>query len=170
MTGLPAHPIASFWLDVVDKIIKLAAVIVGAAWTYWHYRKGRTYEQKLELEVSGTVSVSGDLYGDVLVIMKNIGATRHILQHQGTFCEIFVVRDDLVERPLRIFRCFALDKQIEPGESINDSHYWRLPKPIDDIRWVKVHLRVISGGVEWFSNCLIRVEHQGVSSMGEVTR
>ncbi len=47
-----AHPQAAFWLDVADKMVKLAAVCMGGIWTYWNYRKSRTCEQKLELQLS----------------------------------------------------------------------------------------------------------------------
>ena len=155
-----AYPTASFWLDIVDKVIKLAAVFLGGLWTYWNYRKSRTYEQKLELEVVGTVFVKKDLYGAVNVIVKNIGATKHAVQRDGSFCELCVVRDDLTEQSMELFRVFTHNDRIEPGESIADTQYWRIPHPIDDIIWIKLALRIVSNGVEWRSSCLIRVESE----------
>jgi hypothetical protein len=162
------HPKLSFALDVADKIIKFAAVLIGGIWTYWNYRKGRTYEQKLELEVVGTIFVKRDLYGDVKVSVKNIGATRHSVQQVGTFCELFIIRADLTQESIRLLRVFRDNDSIEPGESINDTQTWRLPHPIDDIVWVKLVLRVVSNGVEWKSSCLIRVESDDQDLLKEV--
>lgn len=69
----PAHPILTFWLDVADKAIKFAAVALGGLWTYWNYRKSRTYSKKLELQIADTVFAKGDLYVDIIVTRKNVG-------------------------------------------------------------------------------------------------
>jgi hypothetical protein len=158
MIDISAHPNLSFVLDIVDKVIKFAAVIIGGLWIWWNYRKGRTYEQKLELEVIGTVFVRGNLYGDVKAVVKNIGATKHSVQQVGTSCEISVVRSDLTEQSIHLFPVFLLNDKIEPGESLNDTLCWRIPRPIDDILWVKLSLRVVSDEIEWNSSCMIRVE------------
>ena len=160
MIDSATHPTASFWLDIVDKFIKLAAVLIGGLWILWNYRKSRTYEQKLELEVVGTVFVKKDLYGDVKVIVKNIGATKHTIQQVGSFCELSTIRDDLTEHSMELFRVFAEDDSMEPGESIADTKYWRIAQPIDNILWVKLGLRAVSNGVDWRSSCLIRVEQE----------
>jgi hypothetical protein len=60
----PIYPKLTFALDVADKVIKFAAVFIGAIWTAWNFRKSRTYKQKLELEVVGTVFVRQDLHID----------------------------------------------------------------------------------------------------------
>jgi hypothetical protein len=160
MLDSPLHPAASFWLDVFDKAIKLGAVFIGGLWTFWNYRKSRTYEQKLELEVVGTVFARGSLYGDVKCVVRNIGAAQHTVQQEGTFCELSVVRKDLSEDSIELFRVFLMNDKIEPGEAINDIQYWKIAPPIANILWVKLTLRVVSNGVEWFSTCLVRVERE----------
>ena len=160
MIDIPPHPIASFWLDVADKAIKLSAVVIGGLWTWWNFRKSRTYEQRLELEVIGAVFTKKSLYGDAKVTLKNIGATKHSVQHIGTFCELVTVREDLSEESIELFRVFDRNNTIEPGESINDTLYWRLPPPLEDIVWIKLNLRVVSNGVEWFWTCLVRIENE----------
>jgi hypothetical protein len=160
MIDIPHHPIASFLLDVADKAIKLSAVAIGGLWTWWNFRKSRTYEQRLELEVIGAVFVKESLYGDAKVTLKNIGATKHSVQHIGTFCELIIVREDLSEESIELFRVFDRNSTIEPGESINDTLYWRLVPPHEEIVWIKLNLRVVSNGVEWFWTCLVRVENE----------
>jgi hypothetical protein len=159
MTQPSTHPTLTFALDIADKLIKLAAVLIGAFWTWWNYRKSRTYEQKLELEISGNVFVKdGDLYGDVRVAAKNIGATRHAVQQTGTSCEILTIGHHLEESSAETFPIFVPNKNIEPSESINETIVWCIPKPITDIVWIKLILRVASNKLEWNSSLLIRVE------------
>ncbi len=160
MIDLPPHPIASFWLDVADKAIKFTAVFIGGFWTAWNFRKSRTYEQRLELEVVGEVYSDIHLYGDIKVSVKNIGATKHPVSHQGTFCTLSAVRQDLSEERIKLFKVFEENERIEPGESINDTHYWRIVRDADDIVWIKLTLRVVSDGVEWVSTRLIHVERE----------
>jgi hypothetical protein len=160
MIDPPLNPVASFWLNIADKLIKLAAVLIGAYWTWWNFRKSRTYEQRLELDLVATAHLREDLYGDVKFTVKNIGGTKHSVEHTGTFCEIFSVLDDLTEESIEVIRVFGNNSSIEPTESINDTAYWRIPKPLDGILWVKVKLRVVSNGVEWFSTRLLWVGSQ----------
>jgi hypothetical protein len=157
-TSTTAHPTVSFVLDIADEVIKFCAVVIGGLWTWWNYHKSRTYEQRLELEVVGTVFTKRDLYGDIKATVKNIGATKHRVQQAGTYCEISIVLDDLTEQSVLLFPVFTLNDKIEPGESINDTRCWRVPQPIDNIVWVKLNLRVVSDGVEWNTGCNIRVE------------
>jgi hypothetical protein len=165
------HPSISFALDIADKAIKFVAVFIGGLWTWWNYSKSRTYEQKLELEVAGTVFVRRDLYGDVKAVVKNIGATQHSVQQAGTSCELSVVCDDLSERSIQLIPVFMLNDRIEPGESINDVRCWRIPQPIDDIVWVKLALRVVSDGLEWNTSCMIRIDspNQAETLLDEVS-
>jgi hypothetical protein len=157
MLDTPAHPQLAFALDIADKLIKLAAVLLGGVWTYWNYRKSRTYQQKLELEVVGTVFTRGDLYCDVKLTVKNIGNTRHNVEHEGTFCELSVVHADLSEESLELFDVFTEEDSLEPGESMKDALYWSVPAAADSIVWVKLTLRVVSNGVQWSSTDLIRM-------------
>jgi len=160
MPDAPLHPVATFWLGVIDEIIKLAAVFIGAFWTLFNFRKSRTYNQKLDLEVVGTVFIKDDLYGDVLVTAKNIGASRHLVQKAGSFIEISVILDDLSEHIVELFQVFTNDESIEPGESIKDTRFWSIAPPVDNIVWVRLDLRVISEELEWKSSSLIRVVQQ----------
>jgi hypothetical protein len=160
MLDAPIHPVATFWLSVIDEIIKLAAVFIGALWALWNFRKSRTYQQKLELEIVGTVFINKDLYGDVLVTAKNIGASRHIVQKAASFLEASVILNDLSEHIVELFQVFTNDDSIEPGESITDTKYWSIAQPITNIIWIRLTLRVVSNGVEWESSSLVRVVQQ----------
>jgi hypothetical protein len=110
--------------------------------------------------VVGTVFQRGDLYGDLKSSVRNIGAGKHAVQDEGTFCVLSIVRADLSEQDITLFRVFSSHDRIEPGESINDTKYWRISAPFYDILWIKLTLRVVSNGVEWSTTCLVRVEEE----------
>jgi hypothetical protein len=72
-----------------------------------------------------------------------------------------MVHEDLSETTVRIFPVFRGNQDIEPGESINDTLYWKIPQPINTVVWVRLHFRVVSKSVEWNNSYMIRVENQG---------
>jgi hypothetical protein len=168
MIQTSVHPQLAFVLDVLDKLIKLAAVLIGAFWTWWNYRKSRTYEQKLELKVTSTVFIKTHLYGDVRLIVKNISATKHTVQQNGTFCELLIVREDLSEESAALFRVFANRRSIEPDETIDDTFCWCVTQSLNRILWVKLKLRIVTDGVEWWTTRLIRVEGEHADIPNEV--
>ncbi len=153
----PTHPQAAFWLDIADKVIKASAVLLGGIWTWINYRRSRTYAKKLDLQLSGNVFEKQDLYIEINVGLKNLGAGRHPLQQEGTSCELIAIMTDLSEQPIGLFSIFKLDEWIEPGESISDSILHKIQIPADEIVWVRIELRVIWKGLEWNSSCLVRV-------------
>jgi hypothetical protein len=159
MIDTPIHPIAAFWLDVADKLLKALAVFVAAAWTWMNFRRSRTYAEKLDLQLAGDVFFSKGLYVDVTVTLTNLGAAKHFLKPEGTSCEMLLVHSDLQEESVRIFPVFKLHTQIEPGESIGDHVLWRIPTPPADCIWLKVNLRVVSGSVEWNRTLVVRLDH-----------
>jgi hypothetical protein len=152
------HGSASFWLDVTDRVIKFLALLVGAAWTWMHYLRSRTYAQKLELGVEGRVLYKQKLYLELLVSLKNLGASRHTLRKRGTSCSVWAVMHDLSEFPVLSESVFSADTWIEPGESIEDSRVLQVDLPLEEIIWLRVGLRVISGTGEWNLTRYIRVE------------
>jgi hypothetical protein len=159
--GVPStefHPTLTFALDLADKLIKLAAVALGGVWTWWNYRKSRTYAQKLDLQLTGDVFFKDGLYVNVAIVLKNLGAAKHLLQSEGTSCEIVAIRKDLSKEEIRIFPVFTLHDQVEPGESINDHVVWRIETRPADIVWLRIDLRVVSGKVEWNTTSMVRVE------------
>lgn len=152
------HSSASFWLDLADRVIKFLALLVGAAWTWMHYRRSRTYAQKLELEAEGRVFFKGSLYLEVLVSLRNLGASRHALQKKGSSCSVWAVLQDLSEIPVVSESVFELNNWIEPGEPIQDSRVFRIDIPVEPVVWLKVSLRVVSEAGEWNLTRHIKVE------------
>ncbi len=152
------HQTLSFALDITDKVIKLLAVLLGGIWTYWNYKKSRTYEQKMELQLAGSIFRRNGLYVEVVAKLKNLGATVHPVQQEGTYCEVIAIFEDISEQSLRLSPVFIRDQYIEPGETIGDTILWLLPRDARSIVWLRIDLRVSSGRVEWRESDLIRLE------------
>ena len=156
---MPATPSGtSVLLDITDKLLKLVAVLLGGVWTYWNYRKSRTYAQKLELQLKAEVFRKGDLYVDITASVLNIGAARYLLQEQGSACTIVAILNDMSSQKLQIFDVFATQDQIEPGETITDHLVCRVTLSPSDIVWLKSDLRIVSGDREWSFSTLTRIE------------
>jgi len=158
--SLLQHQKAAFWLDVADKLIKFAAVLVGAAWTLMKYKQGRDYANTLELLLTGSIFRKQEIYVQVIATVSNLkeSASNHRLQQQGTVCEVLAVKRDLSETLIRVFSVFELYDTIGPGESISDSLQCRLDLPAEDLVWLKIRLRVLSDQHEWNSICLVNIE------------
>ena len=163
----PPHPVLNFWLEVADKLIKFAAVCLGGVWTWWNFRKSRTNAQKLELEIAGHVFQQGDFYVDVLVTLRNVGASRYDFEAAENTCELSVVFEDLSEQSLRVFYVFELSDSVEPGAAVSDQLQWRIPRPKQIVIWVKIRLRVASNTVEWNESRLFRVKTDERTDTGE---
>jgi len=151
------HPVLTFWLDVADKLIKFAAVALGGVWTYWNYRKSRTYAQKLELTVSGAAFERQGLCVEITASIKNLGSSQHLLDPDGSTCEVVAIFADSTEEAVTAFPVFTLHDYIEPSETIGDQAAWRSQLTSAQVLWFKVNLRIVSGKVEWNESHLIRV-------------
>jgi hypothetical protein len=149
-----AHPNLAFWLD---ESIKMGAVAVGALWTLWNYTKSRTYQQKMELKLAGSIFRDADVYIEVIATLKNLGASRHTVQRDGSYCEVLAVFEDLSEQEVKIVRVFEDEEFVEPGESVSDLLLFRLTSQPQRILWLRINLRVVSKGVEWRQVDFIRV-------------
>ena len=159
------HPTLSFGLDVADKVFKLCAVLLGGIWTYWNYRKSRTYAQKMELQISSSVfQQGGATYIEVVAKLKNLGATVHTVQQEGTYCEIIAILSDLSAQSIRLMPVFTQDSFIEPGEGISDHLLAIVPLHPSNIVWLRIDLRVASRKIEWQESDLIRFQIAGIES------
>ena len=89
----PAGP--KITLDVIDKVVKIIAVILGGIWTYLNYVRGRTFKRRLEPKILGKISrgvrvdtwmVSG------IAQAKNVGLSKVDIEASGTA----IVIDDMI--------------------------------------------------------------------------
>ncbi len=95
MSGLPPSQFdqigfgVSAFVETLKNAFEIAAIVVGALWTYFNFFKGRTYRSRLECEVDGTVETrAGRLLLKVVVRAKNVGLSRVLVGQEGTILQL----------------------------------------------------------------------------------
>jgi hypothetical protein len=155
----------STFLDIVDKVVKVAAVFIAAAWGYLNYRRGRTFKRRLEPKISGKIfSSNGSWVLSGVAQLKNVGLSVVTIEQQGTA----IVVDDLLVitdpgKPARIasegvavLEVFKAHGWIEPGEPIEQSFLITLPERANRVA-ARMRLRIVSHGTEWNDDTVAEV-------------
>jgi hypothetical protein len=123
------YPHASFVLDVVDKGVKVVAVMLGGAWTLMHYQRSRTYKVRLEPGVSGQMfCAGGESYLVIACTLKNVGLSKIDLNWPETWGEVHLMKVAGREK-LRRFEVFRSHGWIESGELVTDAVVLPVPAP-----------------------------------------
>jgi hypothetical protein len=156
------HTEAKFWLDVGDAAIKFVALLVGAAWTWMNYRRGRIYTHKPMVRTTGRLfTKSGELYVSILCELKNIGQSKYEIEQEGTACRVWAITDDMPtpEELIWLSSVFTQHGWMEPGGEIVDPLLIRIPPHLSEAQLVgiRVGLRVVSAGVESNTSCIIEI-------------
>lgn len=151
------HANAKFWLDVLDEVIKVLALVVGALWTAVNFVRGRTFKRKLELTTSGkTFHKNGELYVSIVCHLKNVGNSKYPIEQKGTACQIYI-HDGTGFQVYRTYPIFAQHDWIEPGEQIDDPLLQKLPNDESRLIAIRIRLRVVCGNIVWNSSCIVEV-------------
>ena len=146
------HPALISTVALVESVAKIAALLLGGAWAYYHYFRGRTYTSRLELGVAGEMFRHHDCdYVVATVRIRNVGLSKIPLDQEGTglrvsSCEIPAESYGGVEWIVgRVFETFVHHAWIEPGEPIQERIITKVPAGLA----VRLELRVVSGNQEW---------------------
>lgn len=157
----PSH--FSSALDIIDKSTKVAAVIIGAAWGYVNYIRGRTFKKRLELNISARklkgktgLLLSGNAQ------MKNVGLSKFPVEQKGTAIVIYDLKeshvgDGLTEPAKEIIGVLEVFKDhawIEPGETVAEEFIVEIAENSERIA-LKLDLRVVAAHIEWNTNCIV---------------
>ena len=103
----PASPLSSV-LDIVDKVTKVVALLIGGAWAYLNYVRGRTFKKRLELKISAKeVRSNAGLLLSGAAQIKNVGLSKFPIEQKGTAILFFDLRpstptDQPTSRPNRM--------------------------------------------------------------------
>ncbi len=82
-------PIAA-GVETLKNICEILAILVGAAWTYLNYFRGRTYKPRLECSVDASVEKhSGRSFLRATVRVRNIGLSKVPIEQKGTALLIY---------------------------------------------------------------------------------
>jgi hypothetical protein len=158
-------------LDIIDKIVKVAAVFIAAAWGYLNYRRGRTFKRRLEPKISGKIFLSNSAWIlSGVAQLKNVGLSVVTIEQKGTAIvidDLLVVADAgkparIASETVAVLEVFKAHGWIEPGEPIEQSFLITLPERANRVA-AKMRLRIVSHGIEWNDDTVAEIVQPGAS-------
>ena len=148
---------------LVESILTSFAILVGAAWGYFKFFKGRTFKQRIVSRLTGRIDQrdSRRLLA-VTVEITNVGLSKVPVEIKGTALRVHTESsrqpesDDMIEelqwQLLATITIFKDHEWIEPGEVLSEQHIFILPK-IDCII-AKVETKIASDKQIWSASCI----------------
>jgi hypothetical protein len=109
--------------DLVEKIMRIGAYLVGGAWVYFNYFKGRTHEARLEVKVLGEfLPVSKVRLAKFTTQIKNVGLSKVELFESGS--GVRIEGYDLGTEGWTFLGAYSIftgeGQWIEPAETLED--------------------------------------------------
>lgn len=116
-------------LALVEQVLKVLAYLVGGAWVYFNYFRGRTHRPRLETRVAcEQLSVAAPVLLRVTASAKNAGLSKVDLTDQGSGAVIHGY--ELTTGTWKTLQAYSIltkeHQWIEPGETILDEILVRL--------------------------------------------
>jgi hypothetical protein len=161
---LQTHALINSWVETAKNVCETLAILVGAAWTYLHYFRGRTYKPRLECSVEASVeknSALSLLY--IAVRIKNIGSSRVAIEPKGTALLLYSLTWDgpppsfpsqvRWDQPVAAFGVFTGRKWVESSETMAETLMVALPYA--DAFTHKVTLKIVSGEIWWTAETIL---------------
>ena len=162
----------NIWLDYADKVVKIAAVLVGGVWAYYGFFKKRVHRARLEPTISASIFQRGSQeYLFVAISLKNVGSSTLSIQQEGTALEVF----SFFENPIlsqsgqavqvsgddwkwqATLPIFERNAWIDSSEQAQDELLVLIPgRPLA----VKVEARIVGDKIQWSRTKIIPVEPQ----------
>jgi hypothetical protein len=150
-----------------EKVVRIAAIVIGGLWTYLKFIRGRIYRPRLKPSVSGRiVIVSGQPYLIVSIGVENVGSSKVEISQKGTGLRLFSPELTPAAAPpsqigwmhLGTFSVFEKHGWIESGECIQDELLISLQQVASAF---KLEFRLVAKGIEWQSRAI--VESDGIA-------
>jgi hypothetical protein len=150
-------------VDIIQKGVTVVAICVGGFWAYFRFIQGRTFQARLEPQVSGKVAtINGALYLIATIRVKNVGGSKveigpstpglRVWAYQVSEHPTAVKRVDQWE-DLGTFPVFEsgpvyeAQKWIEPGEEIKEQCLIAMPEA--DYTAFRLLFRMVSHEFGW---------------------
>jgi hypothetical protein len=138
--------------SIADSLIRILAILVGAAFAYWKFFRGRTFHPRLEAGVSAVARVdSGTVFLTVCCKLKNVGLSSVELDRQASAIRVLLTAVASPTSKVREVKwpksseltvdVFQQHEWIEGGETVEDSHLFTFPYLADQTG--KVELKVV---------------------------
>jgi hypothetical protein len=143
-------------VDIVQKLFTIAAIIIGAIWTYFNFFSGRTYRMRLELTVSGkVVTLNGSNHLAADMSLKNVGLSKVEIEQKGSGLRVLSYEVPVGTRSivsatwedLTAFSVFDSHRWIEPGETVKEQRLVLMPA--NGRLALQLRLHIVSKRLSW---------------------
>ncbi len=143
---------------VADIFFKVAVPVIGGAWAFLTYVRGRTFSRRLEPRIEGQLFHQNDrCFLSVQAAVKNVGLSKAVILQTGSWVRIVLLgaRAGVVkiavpaETRLATTPVFMKHKWVEPGEEIHDVQLLQLPHLTENDVAIRLNLRVVSQELRW---------------------
>ena len=148
-------------IDILEKLAKVAAILVGGAWVYFNAIRGRTFIPRLVPKIIGQLlDIDSKQYLLISLQIENVGSSIAKISEKGTGLIIYFQKSigseeeavDLVTTKKMAFSVFNLDdgeeRKIEPGTTIYSQELIEVPK--NKYNAYRLLFRVSSPPTYWF--------------------
>lgn len=149
-------------LGNIKTIVETVAVIVGGFWAYYKFFRGRTFEARLELAISGRASEAKGVTNVLISVqMKNVGLSKVGISQEGSAIRVFTTdpaKAEGVAEWQRAITVGVFEKHgwIEPGETITDQALISVAGI--GHKAIKLELRLVGNHMEWNALSIIEPE------------
>jgi len=114
--------------DIISSAITALAIIIGGAWAYFKFVRGRTYRPRVEMQLAGQWwRTEGKCLLRARVTIKNVGSSKLKLRQKGSGLRVSVLDSDQSPPPAsarwregKVYTIFDQHDWIESGETVSD--------------------------------------------------
>jgi hypothetical protein len=151
-------------LNDIETVIRIAALVVAAAWAYMKFVRGRVFYSRLEPEVSGNAIVEkGQATLAISIKIKNIGLSRVDIRQSGSGLRILSAVPCIPQKMisaewqhLGTFPVLESHAWIEPGETVGEDRLVILPKEASHN--LLLEMNVVSGKMVWIIKRIVAIK------------
>jgi hypothetical protein len=157
-----SHALISFWVETVKNCCEILAILVGSAWTYLNYFRGRTFKPRLECSIETSIEkYSEHSFLHIAAKVRNIGSSRVPIEPKGTALLIscnyarpsLISHPGQMDDPVAAFDVFSGKKWVESSEAVAESFMVALPR--GGAVTHEVTLKVVSGKIWWTAENIV---------------
>jgi hypothetical protein len=163
---------------ILTNIFTIAAIAIGAVWTYFNYFKGRTYRMRLEPEISSNIKhINGVIYLLAIARIKNVGISKIDLLKQGSALSLELGKTRTAapwpsamkwSQESASWEVFQEDTLIEPGETVQDK--WLIEIPKSEHSAAQLKLRIRSKNIKWVIKDIVVLTSENGNSDSEIVK
>ena len=152
----------SLFLQHLEKIVTILAIIVGGIWAYFHFSKSRKYRIRLEPSISGKIITREQkTYVCVRLELKNAGEAVVEIEKKGSGFRLYSFLPDSIKgksalapkEHIRTYRIFGSHQWVESNETIVEEQLIAISG--DQHFAFELEMRVISNKISFRTNCIV---------------